>query len=51
MARRVSFWATKIKKVPTKVSFRTRSGRRVSFRATKLERVPKKVTFYSRRRR
>ena len=51
MAKKVSFWATRIKKIPVRVSFRTSDGRKVSFRATRAIRVPKKVTFYSRRRR
>ena len=41
MARRISFWATKVKKVPVRVSFRNRYGERVSFTATK--KVPRSV--------
>lgn len=48
--KRVLFWATKVKKVPVRVNFRTWDGRRVSFRATKAIRVPKKVNFYARRK-
>jgi hypothetical protein len=51
MARRVSFWATKVKKVPVRVNFRTWDGQRVSFRATKAVRIPRKVTFYTRSKR
>lgn len=49
--KKVTFWATKVKKVPVKVSFRRWDGTRVSFKATKAVRVPKKVSFYSRRKR
>jgi len=48
--RRVSFRATKIVKVPVRVSFRTWDGKRVSFRATKAIRKPTNVSFYARRR-
>ena len=49
MARkRVSFVATKVKKVPVRVNFRTWDGQRVSFRATKAIRVPKRVSFFAR---
>ena len=49
--KKVSFWATKVKKVPVRVNFRRWDGTRVSFRATKAVRVPKKVNFYARRKR
>jgi len=48
--RKVSFRATKIIRVPVKVSFRRFDGRKVSFRATKAIRVPKKVGFFTRRK-
>jgi len=50
MARRISFWATRIRKMPVRVNFRTWDGQRVSFRATKAIRVPKKVSFWARGR-
>lgn len=40
-AKKVSFWATKVRKVPVRVNFRNRYGERVSFTATK--RVPRSV--------
>ena len=49
--KRVSFWATKKKTVPIKVSFRNRYGEKVSFRATKKVSVPVKVNFYAKKRR
>lgn len=49
--KKVSFWATKVKKVPVRVRFRTWDGQYVSFKATKTVRIPKKVTFYPKRRR
>lgn len=45
MGKKVSFTATKIIKVPTKVSFKTKDGEKVSFEATKLVRKPVKVSF------
>jgi hypothetical protein len=50
MVKQVSFWATKVKKIPVLVTFRTWDGRKVSFKATKAIRVPKKVSFYPKRR-
>lgn len=41
MAKKVSFWATKVVPKRTRVSFRNRYGEIVSFTATK--RVPKRV--------
>lgn len=41
MAKRVSFWATKVVPKRTRVNFRNRYGERVSFTATKM--VPKRV--------
>ena len=49
--KRVSFKATKIIKVPKKVSFRTKDGRKVSFNATRLVRKPKRVSFLARKKR
>lgn len=48
--KRVSFWATKKVKVPTKVKFRTKDGKVVTFKATKIKRVPKKVGFSTKKR-
>ena len=47
MAKRVSFWATKVKKVPVRVSFRNRYGERVSFTATKKVPESVKVRFWA----
>jgi len=49
--RRVSFLATKVKKIPIRVKFRTSDGKTISFRATKAVKIPKKVRFYARRKR
>jgi len=49
--KKVSFKATRIKRIPTRVSFRTKSGRRVSFRATRIKRIPTRVSFYARKKR
>lgn len=49
--KKVSFWATKVVKVPVRVKFRTWDGDVVSFKATKAVRIPKKVTFYKKKRR
>ena len=49
--KKVSFWATKVEKVPTRVRFTTWDGKRVSFVATKAVAYPKKVSFYKRRKR
>ena len=48
--RKVNFRATRVKKVPVKVKFRTYDGKVVSFRATKAVKVPRKVTFYAKRK-
>ena len=48
--KKVSFWATEVKKVPVRVRFRTYDGEIISFRATKAIRVPKKVTFYAKKK-
>jgi len=47
MAKRISFWATKVKKVPVRVNFRTSDGEKVSFRATKAIRVPRKENAFA----
>ncbi len=51
MARKVSFWARKTVKKPTRVRFVNRYGELVSFKATKKVTVPKKVTFYTNKKR
>lgn len=49
--KKVSFWATKVEKVPTRVTFTTWDGKRVSFVATKAVAYQKRVSFYKRRKR
>ena len=49
MAKKVQFYARKIKKVPVRVKFTTWDGERVSFTATKTVTRRKKVKFYARR--
>ena len=41
----VTFKATKTKKVPKKVKFKTRDGKTVAFKATTSKKVPTKVSF------
>lgn len=43
--KKISFWATENKKLPTEVKFKTKEGETVSFKATKIVPVQKKVTF------
>lgn len=50
MVKKVSFWATKYIRKPTKVEFRRSDGSIAKFRATKIVSKPKKVTFYTRRK-
>ena len=45
--KKVSFWATKVKKVPVRVNFRNKYGERVSFTATKKVPIRKKVRFWA----
>ena len=49
--KKVTFWATGVKKVPVRVRFRTWDGEIVSFKATKATRVRKKVSFYTKKKR
>lgn len=49
--KKVSFWATTIKKVPVRVKFKTWEGEIVSFKATKAIRVPKKVVIFVKKKR
>lgn len=44
--KKIVFLATEIKKVPTKVKFKTKDGDTVSFDATKIKRISKEVSFY-----
>lgn len=43
--KKVSFWATETKKVPTEVKFKTKDGDTVSFNATKIIPIQKRVSF------
>ena len=43
--KKISFWATETKKVPTEVKFKTKEGDTVSFKATKIIPIQKKVSF------
>ena len=47
--KKVSFWARKPIKVPTKVSFKTKAGKNVSFKARKTIKIKRKVSFLARR--
>lgn len=49
--KRITFKATKVVKVPVKVTFYTYDGERVSFMATKAVRVSRPVSFQIKRKR
>ncbi len=46
--KKVSFYGTRVVKVPVRVSFRTREGGKVTFGATRAVRRRKKVSFWTR---
>ena len=51
MAKRVSFWARKPVKVPTKVCFKTSEGKNVCFTAKKIIKKPVSINFFIKKRR